>query len=1065
MSESQVFQLERFYIGTLVDNQQRTSTAPGVIARTPNITSAQAAACVRLAPLIPPPPHEITGTMPGALGLFRGESTNFILVKAQLNDAGYPQLLYILLPVTPLRWLGGNVLAFRPLAMMDMPSFALTKPNLLPFELRNPTPANAEEQTEYLLDLLMYCHDSVKTVGGILAALIQGWPIAIVNSPPDIDLRLRFVQGLLTLLPPPARIGITFATYVQDPLSAPVQIKFLNQPAVPLQHLVYDWQTGKILSAIPEDTYSRYIIAQFRLDPAAVVEQTAHLARTAVWRAAHKENLGRALAWVARRAALDQTVREGQPADRETVMAILSEDPTLPDDLRLIYARHLLAFTLALEETESADIIPTIAVTNPALAEAVAVQLRAAIDNQQARVVYSLLERWLLRVPETASLSWYPVIQQAAIAHLSNLIVQQRIHETVEFIACLQQAHPALHLSEVISEMVAAIQPAARSYPEVAQALFLLAVEMLAENELHRLLSDTLFTRQLPRPTQVALAYLEPEPRQPAPPQLLELGARPYGDGYHMLVLARLTEWAMYLQRPELIDTAALQALLVMAQSSRAKQFDSLIQRVVEDFSQFPFIQVLEPAGKRVLVQLLLQMHDFDRAVGLLEFYQHNVFRPELLGDFARLAGDVFYMSPLPNEQLAEALSHLEGSQIRPEPRAMIFCGALLNRQWADNQEYAARRLTTMIFNDNSLIKVIGYDNALRLLEFHARQRNALDTLRVAAALVDNSLDLGEKGAVYLTQMWPSITWDAEVADAALELLRRYLRGIPLEQIPKLLAYFEEELGAHIADALRATYLIRLAMGGRASLTRFVDDVHTAAQLFVDLATTYHTNKEPPPNHRLRRELDTMTGGLSEGERRQVAHNTYYITRQVIELGRDRTQKQGRQPVEELLIQGKITPKSGVDLLRFTGGHFAQQAIVPLDLDQEAMAHLFGSRSAAMFLRETEAITNLLDGLQIAFQMANDIPVTPRALAKELDSLWQTLSLYNQRKIQDQFAQDCQYLAEVISIMADRAKTRILSDSGPGRDLETGQRQPRSALEALRWINGYFARKHIRTRT
>jgi hypothetical protein len=103
--------------------------------------------------------------------------------------------------------------------------------------------------------------------------------------------------------------------------------------------------------------------------------------------------------------------------------------------------------------------------------------------------------------------------------------------------------------------------------------------------------------------------------------------------------------------------------------------------------------------------------------------------------------------------------------------------------------------------------------------------------------------------------------------------------------------------------------------------------------------------------------------------------------------------------------------------------------------------------------------------LQVAFHIAGDVPITPKALAGELDSLWQTLSLYNQRKIQDQFAQDCQYLAEVIGIMSDRTKARILSDSGLGRELETGQRQPRSALEAMRWINGYFARKHIRTRT
>jgi hypothetical protein len=369
-----------------------------------------------------------------------------------------------------------------------------------------------------------------------------------------------------------------------------------------------------------------------------------------------------------------------------------------------------------------------------------------------------------------------------------------------------------------------------------------------------------------------------------------------------------------------------------------------------------------------------------------------------------------------------------------------------------------------MIFNDSNLIQVVGQENILKLLEFHARQKDALDALRVGAALVDHALEQGIQGAALLTRMWPSITWDGEVSEAALELLRRYMRGVPAQQAPALIGYFEKELGATIAHALRATYLMRQVMG-ESGLLRFSEDIHTATQLLVDIATTFHTNKELPPMHRLRRDLDTMTGGLSERERTRVAENTFKITRQVYELGRDRSVKRARQTAELQLIQGKISPQNGVDLLCFVGGHFARREAIPLNLAREAMAHIFGSRSAAMFLRETDAITRLLEGLQTAFQGKNTPQVVPEALRTELDSLWGTLSLYNQRRIQDQLAQDCQHLAEVIGVTSDRGSERVLSDGGVGRQLETGQRQPQTALEALRWINGYFARKHIRTRT
>jgi hypothetical protein len=1062
VSESPIFQLERLYFGHLVIGGQRTSATPGVVARTPGVTPAQVAECLRLAPLAPPSLDQVTDDMPGALALFRGETTDFILVKAQNNDAGHPQVLYILAPVAPLRALGGNLRALRSLALMDMPSFSAVKTNLLPFELRDLTPSSAEEQADTLLNLLLYCHDSFKTVEGILAALIQGWPLAIVNSPPSVDQRLRFLQGLLNLLPVPARVGITFATHVNEPASSPVQVKFMSQHAVPAQHLVFDWENGKLLTDPPEHSYSHYMIAQLRLDPPLVVEQTEQLSRTAVWRAMHKENLGRALAWISRRAAIDQTVRDGQPADRDIVAAILREDPTLPDDLRLLYVRHLLAFALALNEPESADVVPTLCVTNPDITQAVADQLHAAIDGGQAQTAFKLLEHWLLRVPEASAIQWHPILYSAAKQHLKVLLDQHKPEEAVELIDSLQHAPSALRLDEAMPDLVRLAVQTVQPHPRLAQMLFLTAVRALPAGELHRLMIDAQFTSQLPAETQAALAYLQPQPRHPVSPRALDQGARVFGDGHRMRVLARFVECAAFLHRPELIDTAALQALLVMTQSSEVESYQALVQQLADDLSEVSVIQTLEPPGARVLVQLLLQIHDFSGAVGLLEFCQNAVFGPEHLEEYTHLVGELFRMVALPPEALNEALMHLEGSQIRPEPRAMIFCSVLINRQWADDQDYAARRLTTMIFNDNSLIDVIGRENMLKLLDFYARPRKALDALRVAAALVDRTVNMGAEGAVLITRMWPSITWDAEVSQAAVELVRRFVRGVALREAPTLITYFSNQLGAHIGEAIRATYLMREVIA-ESDLAQFVEAVTVAAQLFIDLATVYHTDKDLPPPHRLRRDLDQMTGNLSEQERQRVAQNILEMTRFVVELGHSRTQKRGTPSAEELLIQGKMTPQNGIDLLRFIGGHFADRQAVPLAMEREEMAHIFGTRSAAMFLRETNIITHLLSGLQTAFAKKDASQVTPQALAAELDSLWNTLSLYNQRLLRDQFAQSCQQLAEVISIMSDRGRDRILSDTSIGRQLETGQRQPHTAVETLRWIHGYFAHKHGRT--
>jgi hypothetical protein len=649
VSYNPAFQLERLYIGTLVDNRQRISATPGVIARTPGITPAQAVECVRAARLPSPPAAVLSEAMPGAVGLFRGETVDFILAKAQPNDAGLPQVLYILLPPEPLRALGGNILALRSLGMMNMPSFSAVKENLLPYEMRDVAPLGTDEQIDALYNLILTCQDSFSTIEGLLAGVVQGYPVAIVNSPPSLDLRLQFIQGLLSLLPVPARVGITFATYVHDAAATQAQIKFITRPGALSDHLVFDWATGELIGAAPADSYSRYMVAQLRLDPWVVVEQTEELSRTTVWRAMHKENLGRALAWVSRRAAIDQTVRDGQPADRAIVASILREDPTLSDDLRLVYARHLLAFALALNDTAAADVIPAVAVTSPAIASAITEQLAAAIQAGQSAAVYALLERWLRRIPEASALRWHAILHAAAARELVRLLEQNDFAAAVQLLNNIQTAPAGLRFRDVLPDLLQQAQRPARAHSGLAEVVFLAAAEILPAGDLYRLLGDSEFVHQLPSPLRTALSYLQPVPRRGAPPHVLDHGARAFGEGHHMLILTRLVEWAMFLQRPELIDLSALQALLVIAQSPQAAQFHPLIEHIIQEFSQISAIQVLEAPGPRILVQLLLETHHLEDTIALLEFYQYSAFGPERLSDFAKLAEELFRLTALPS--------------------------------------------------------------------------------------------------------------------------------------------------------------------------------------------------------------------------------------------------------------------------------------------------------------------------------------------------------------------------------------------------------------------------------
>lgn len=1063
MAETNSIQLDRLYYGNLLVGDKRASVTAGVIARTPAVTPEQATACVQFARLRPPTPDEATSDMPGALGLFRGgsQAADYILVKAQHNVQGLPQVLFIMVPLAVQRQLGGNVLAFRALGMAAMPSFSEVKSDIQPFELHDPAPPTAEEQTDALMDLLLYCEDQFAIVEGILAGIVQGWPVAIVNSPPVLQKRLQFLQGLMSLLPTPARAGITFATHVNDFAAVNAQIKFASASTSPPKHVVYDWGKGKLLTSAPEDAYSRYILAQLRLDPSLVVAETDRLARTAVWRAMHRENLGKALKWVSRRAALDQIVRDGQPADRDSVAAVLREDPTLPDDLRHFYIRHLLAFALALEEPASADVVAAQCATYPDLTLGVVEQLTTAIEGEQARLVFTMLERWMLRVPEGSPEQWQPLLQSAAKTHLKTMIRAGQTEQALKFISYLRQAPPVLRMQDAMGEVIEIASAAARTNGKLARHIFVLAAEHVPAGALQRLFDDAAFVRHLPEPLRAVASYLQAEARPAPSPQLLHKGALAFGDGYRMLVLSRLVELAVMQRRAELIDLHGLQALLVMTQSPRSDQFRVLVQHIIDDLSTAEALSELPAPGPRILLQLLLQTHDFEHAAAMLGYYQNTLYGADRMDEFIAVVGELFRQVALSTEDLITALEHLENSPVHPGPRAMIYVSVLDNRQWSAEMEYVAKQLTTLIFNDENLIGIVGRDNAIRLLEFHAKPQNALDTLRVAAALIEHMIQMGVEGAALLTRIWPLMTWNDEVTSTALELLRRYLRGIPQRKAPAVVSYLSEELGAEIGGILYATYIMRFIVPD-ADLLAFAENLHLAAELFIDIATTYHSNKELPTVLRLRRDLDTMTGGLNDQERQQVADNLLTIPVQIRDLGTERARPNARADHRGPLVAGHRGPQDGLELLWFVGGHFGQHKNMLLNLEREEMAHLFGTRSAAMFLRETNAITELLQGLQWVSEQLRTRAVDAQALRAELNSLWDTISLYNKRRIQDQLARNSQQLTDVIEVMAQHASERVLGDSGIARQLEQGKRQPQSAVETMRWIHGYFARKHSR---
>ena len=73
---------------------------------------------------------------------------------------------------------------------------------------------------------------------------------------------------------------------------------------------------------------------------------------------------------------------------------ILSHDPTLDDDVRQVYAGHLLSLSLAMEDMQYADPVALLIPRDPALEQQARNQLQEALADGKVDLVYNTLVRW-----------------------------------------------------------------------------------------------------------------------------------------------------------------------------------------------------------------------------------------------------------------------------------------------------------------------------------------------------------------------------------------------------------------------------------------------------------------------------------------------------------------------------------------------------------------------------------------------------------------------------------------------------------------------------------------------
>ena len=1050
MLSQATYALEHFYYGQLF-YQGKPQGELRLLASSPNVKTDHVEEAAKEA-AIPPMP----GAPNGSWSLVRGQSTPFLVVQAQIGTRGQTMRHVVLMPVEILRSLGGNLTALATLVETQMPAYEQVGATIPMLQLAQAGIPDAEAQETSMLALMTATRDRLDVIENLLAAIIQGVQVIVKGAPPDLTQRIGFIEGLLALLPPPARFGVTFATHTLPSTRVDAQIRFYTDDPPPPNTLIYHWNEARIEGRIAEDEYARFIRSQLRLDTALVVEQTTELTAVAAWRIKRGDSLAEALKYASYRLKIDTAITNNQPVEAADAAKILAEDPTINDTVRAAYVRHLLAFALVLDEIEHADKLAVVVRGQPDLESVILQQMSEALTAGKADRVYRTLARWLSNPMGFHGMYWVELTQRAALGYAESLAKANQIETLTAFLRHVRRNSNNIETSPIIPRLIEIALPLAVEHSSLAENVFVLAAGSLPANRWQRFIAIKSLLVRLPPSLSQLMMHLNGH--DPAPAGLLAQVAGEFGEDWHSLLIIRLTEVALLVGRRDLVDTPALSALVKAAQSSFGVSYDPLLRWIVRNLSDDEVLLKYGVTGSRFLLQILLARGAYEELATELMHQGRLLYPSDKQLNYASMVRGLMLETPLPVDQVPDALKTLTNKGLKPLPLSMAYFGALEQHRWSNVIEGVAAELTTLVFSNRLIIEAIQLDLITQLLQYHVQRHDTNFTMRVASLVPAAAARRGEAGLAPLIQMYRALNWDDEVRATAIEALRRFVRRCSDSFAPLAIDRFREELGADIGASLEATHVMRRLMGGE-DLADYAYSLHTVAQFLYDTGLTYVDKNNLPSIPALLSDLDSLNGGLNDTERKALTAALLDIIRVTAALSDQHRKVHSRENDDQIdaLLRGEGSAQSVFDIFRVMGGYFARGRRLTARTDRSMTNHPLADRSAPILMRELQQMSRLLKAALRAFLSDSTISLNSKAIQGEMESLWSDIALYERRMLVRDLAIDLERIPELMLMITEKVDTKALIDnSGLARRLDANKQKPESTLGFYRFMYGYF---------
>lgn len=1042
------YQLEHFYYGPFV-RQGKPEGEARLLAYSAGIRQETAEEIAAQA-VVPP----FDGVPDGAWAVVRGKVVPFLMIQSQRGAAGQWMRHYVLMTSDALRGLGGNLDVLQQLVETEMPVYDRLGDRLPLLNLPQAGPPDSEAQIDHILELMTITHNRTDVIESLLAAVVTGVQVVVQGAPAALEPRVNFIKGLLALLPPPARFGVTFATYSEPDTDVDAQIRFLAEGDSPPDTLIFQWPEAHVSGRTVEDRYSHFIISQLRLDAELVIKETQALTPIAAWRIKQGNTLAEALAYASHRSALDQALRQNQPVEIDDVSEVLAIDRTLDDDLRRLYAHHLLNFSLALSDMSYADPLAMLLRRDSELESFTLQKLEDALQEGKSELVYATLSRWLGHPMGPQGAAWLELAHRAILARMDALGSASDVEGVNTLLVEMHQADPAVEVNRVVPRLVEMALPLSLRHQPLAETIFLLAVNYLETLVVMRLLEAPRFVAQLPAPVGQLVPYLEKRESPPAPDGLLTAVADSFGAQWQPLVLLRMTEVAMA-SRPELLDGAVLNGLAKITGTHWGNQYADLLRQVVNMLSMDDVLPTLEEPFH--LWQILMLLQDYGPLAQEMLRHSRVLYPGDAQVDYAMNVQRLFATTPLPAATAMQALQAIEAQGIRSVPLLMAQIGVIQRHQDREEAAALAAQVVETLFKQPVMLDAMPPRPMHDLLRYFLRRRDVPGAMRVASLFPEVAAHHGSNGIIMMIRMYKMLYQgnDRDLQTGGLELLRRYIRQSDTTSARRAITHFGRELGLNVREALEATYQIKRLMSG-VGFYEYAQFLHLTVELLESTARAYVERGSMPSLGALVNTVQSVGGGLMDDESNSIAQSVLGMGRAIVRLAADdraRSPREQEKHIEDLLT-GSAQPRSALDVIWIMGAYFGKGRRYRVRLQHAG--HPLAERSALTLKEEAEISHQLLRGILQAFPPDKKMNITAEAIRGEVESLWGGLDEAMRRDRVRDLAVDFQRLAQLVPLIADSGDPRALEPGALGRRLDEGKTQPKGTLEFYRYLYGYF---------